>query len=594
MSSGSPSSLTSSSCGDQVDIDSFINYDSTLYPSPSLSPSNNRGKAAVIQRPTIASSSSYTPQQTQSQTFSGPSHQYEQYKQQTGLPVGGLANTLAFNDMSYGMNSGTVMPGDSFFDVPNGLYDFNYMDGRSLSVGDGTDLDLDMDSPETEALPAYFYPTAKNEFIDPNAVGGQEEPSPPTSNARRVFPGMHQQAAQAKAAQQQKQQEMIRQQQQRQLAAQQAPPAQSRGNRAAAHPPTDPIVEERISRLLHQMRQNSAGEDDEASTPTNLPHIAKLKKEEEDMDEDERLLASEEGKKLSSKERRQLRNKVSARAFRSRRKEYIGQLEGEVAKHAQENNELKNQNRALMEENARLTELTRMLLSSPAFSGFMNELSVDQTQPQVQEQHAPQQTSLQPTRKDVNPHQVTQQQPRMRQQQIGLALMPDIDFSTLDLNGSWNSGMDMTFNNIQAFPVTGVPQGPAVDTGILSGKTSNFVPSYSSSEDSKDVPVVERAPKAQKVEETSVSTFCEDVEFDESDPAFALFSDAPASKETVTTPFEDLFGGVAPEKVFSRLEIVIDDESADQDVLAMERFERMLSSIDESFRRIGNITSHLQ
>jgi hypothetical protein len=51
-----------------------------------------------------------------------------------------------------------------------------------------------------------------------------------------------------------------------------------------------------------------------------LPHIIRMKKEEEDMDEDERLLASEEGKKLSSKERRQLRNKVSARAFRSRRK----------------------------------------------------------------------------------------------------------------------------------------------------------------------------------------------------------------------------------------------------------------------------------
>ena len=45
-----------------------------------------------------------------------------------------------------------------------------------------------------------------------------------------------------------------------------------------------------------------------------------MRKEEDDMDEDERLLASEEGKKLSSKERRQLRNKVSARAFRSRRK----------------------------------------------------------------------------------------------------------------------------------------------------------------------------------------------------------------------------------------------------------------------------------
>ena len=43
-------------------------------------------------------------------------------------------------------------------------------------------------------------------------------------------------------------------------------------------------------------------------------------KDEKDMDADERLLASEEGKNLSSKERRQLRNKVSARAFRSRRK----------------------------------------------------------------------------------------------------------------------------------------------------------------------------------------------------------------------------------------------------------------------------------
>jgi len=306
-----------------VDIDSFINFDSSLYPSPSLSPSTSRGKAPVIQRPTVASSSSsYAAQQSQNQTFSGPSHQYEQYKQQTGLPVGGLANTFAFNDMSYGMNSGLVMPGDSLFDmgVSDGMYGFNAMDGRNLSVGDGTDLDLEMDSPSNESLPAYFYPSEKNEFIDPNAVGGQEEPSPPASNVGRVWPGMHQQAAMAKAAQQQKQQEMIRQQQ-RQLAAQQAPPRQNRSNRATAHQPSDPIVEERISRLLHQMRQNSAGSPEDATTPTgNLPHIAKLKKEEEDMDEDERLLASEEGKKLSSKERRQLRNKVSARAFRSRRK----------------------------------------------------------------------------------------------------------------------------------------------------------------------------------------------------------------------------------------------------------------------------------
>jgi hypothetical protein len=58
----------------------------------------------------------------------------------------------------------------------------------------------------------------------------------------------------------------------------------------------------------------------DALSPPNLGNLPRSKKEEDDMDEDERLLASEEGKKLSSKERRQLRNKVSARAFRSRRK----------------------------------------------------------------------------------------------------------------------------------------------------------------------------------------------------------------------------------------------------------------------------------
>ncbi|KAJ9477237.1 BZIP domain-containing protein [Pseudozyma hubeiensis] len=39
----------------------------------------------------------------------------------------------------------------------------------------------------------------------------------------------------------------------------------------------------------------------------------------------------EEYKKLSSKEKRQLRNKISARNFRTRRKEYIGQLEDQIA-----------------------------------------------------------------------------------------------------------------------------------------------------------------------------------------------------------------------------------------------------------------------
>ncbi len=66
--------------------------------------------------------------------------------------------------------------------------------------------------------------------------------------------------------------------------------------------------------LLNSMRQSSVTtEDEEGSHMNNMSHAQRMRKEEDKMDEDERLLASEKGKKLSSKERRQLRNKVCSR-----------------------------------------------------------------------------------------------------------------------------------------------------------------------------------------------------------------------------------------------------------------------------------------
>lgn len=53
--------------------------------------------------------------------------------------------------------------------------------------------------------------------------------------------------------------------------------------------------------------------------------------DDEELDDDDAWRPSpEEYKKLSSKEKRQLRNKLSARAFRTRRKDYIGTLEGHI------------------------------------------------------------------------------------------------------------------------------------------------------------------------------------------------------------------------------------------------------------------------
>lgn len=276
--------------------------------------------------------------------------------------------------------------------------------------------------------------------------------------------------------------------------------------------------------------------------------------------------------------------------------EYIGQLEGEVAAKANEANDLRVQNRALMEENQRLTDLTRMLLASPSFSTFLNDLSSNGLPaPSIEVPSRPvtQAPAPQPTRKDVNPNRAAQEmQNQQNTSQVGMAMVPEqnLDFSMLDINvNGWNSGLDMTFNNAQVFAVTEVPEGPAIDTSVLSGKSESF--STPSSRDCKEqAPVIERMPVIEETDNETASVSSTDVDLDASDPAFALFIDTQPAKQT-TEPFEDMFGGVELEKVFSRVELIVNDES--QDVIDVERFERMCSSMEGAFQRIGSVTSHL-
>ena len=331
-SSSTNNPATFNGCYDPLDVDSFINYDQLRCPSPSLSPASRLHSS----RPSMSTStsSSLLPANSVSPpSFSGPSHQYDLHKQQTGLPVGALANTLAVNQASninlvksqsgFGMSTD-----DSFFGTnPNvdDFLDFKATSSHNPSLSVASDIDMDFDATSGETLPAFFFPEKSNAaetgFVNPSAIGGQEDQvvqpeianiAAPQGNAvGRLYPGIHQQQAAMAKAQQQKQQ---------QHEAQNSQATQS--SRPAQHS-ADPAVDERISRLLQSMRQASvaSSHDDGTSSNGNMhQHIARMRKEEEDMDEDERLLASEQGKKLSSKERRQLRNKVSARAFRSRRK----------------------------------------------------------------------------------------------------------------------------------------------------------------------------------------------------------------------------------------------------------------------------------
>ncbi|KAG4437887.1 hypothetical protein IFR05_006647 [Cadophora sp. M221] len=563
-------SNSQASCHDPLDsLVDFSEYDKLSYQSPSISPSATKSQftsRAVSNTPATLPSSSQP-------DLSGPSHNYGMYKQQTGIPQGAVASTLAVNQMNqFGFSDGYLSgfnPSDEFVDF-----------GTAPNQTGFADIDMEFDSPKPE--PAFFYPEASPEFINPQSTISTPAVLPTqTSNVGRLWPGMHQQqAALAKAQQQQKQQQqIIQQQRQNAMVGQQKPAPRQRGSQVP-----DPIVEEKISQLLNSMRHSSVGSDETSNNGNNMSHVQRARKDEEDMDEDERLLASEEGKKLSSKERRQLRNKVSARAFRSRRKEYIGQLEGEIAVKVNENTDLRAQNRALMEENTRLSDLTRMLLSSPSFSGFLDTLASNpaaaQTAQAVQQQ--PQQVEQQPqrVRKDVNPYAAQQQQ--MQQQHIGMTMIPEqtMDFSMLDLNSAYSY-------QPQVFSVLSLPE-TILDTETLSGKSSSFSTSASDAE-KVELPKIERLPVSEPVEaELSVVV---DEEFD-ADPAFALFS-APVSASASESKQDLDLSFLANLSIKpSQYELVTKTDDAASDA-AFRRVERLARDMDACVERLMSLTMHL-
>jgi hypothetical protein len=270
------------------DIDSF----SQLSGSPTES-----SKATILNRPIKRESVSRSLMPAQGN--GGPSFPYEAYQQHTGLVTGALENTHAF------------FGGNNFLTSDSGL-DFNF------------------NSPLTQQSSSFSSPTT--DFLDASPIRGTVDPSHLSQAAEPTFPGpnvrvyngYHSQVAAAQAAeaaklkveaQQRQQQKIIQQQQQQRHAAQSA----------KSQKPSDATLDQTISQVLNHMRQQDSSPVDMDGTTSPANGQRSNSKELDEMDEDERLLNSEEGKKLSPKERRQLRNKVSARHFRKRRKgKHIG------------------------------------------------------------------------------------------------------------------------------------------------------------------------------------------------------------------------------------------------------------------------------
>ncbi|KAL6411201.1 zinc induced facilitator 1 [Ilyonectria robusta] len=263
-------------------------------------------------------------------------------------------------------------------------------------------------------------------------------------------------------------------------------------------------------------------------------------------------------------------------------------LEAEIANKVNENGDLRTQNRALMDENKRLSDLTRMLLSSPSFSNFLDHLSsnpatMNQT-PQLKAEAQQQQQAQQP--KDVNPYGSQQSQ-----QQIGMAMIPEqsMDFSMLSIDNSAYNFQPQVF-------VVDTPDVPApIDAAILSGKSSNFVePSFDSDEEKVEMPVIERpVEKTQITESTEV-----DSEF-ESDPEFALFHSEPATSsepkelDTDCLSHIDLFAGIESEKALARFELVDASEEEATAAMAMARVQRISANVDAVVSRLELLTMDL-
>ena len=267
--------------------------------------------------------------------------------------------------------------------------------------------------------------------------------------------------------------------------------------------------------------------------------------------------------------------------------EYISQLEGEIAVKVNENTDLRSQNRALMEENTRLSDLTRMLLSSPSFSGFLDTLASNPAAAQAaqaavqQPPHVEQQQPQQRVRKDVNPFAAQQQM-----QHIGMTMVPEqaMDFSMLELHN------DNFSYQPHVFSVLSLPES-VIDTEVLSGKNSSF--SCLASDDEKiELPTVERMPVSEETAKVEFPIVV-DEEFD-SDPAFSLYASSPAP--TVTAPQELDLGSIIRNISLkpSAFELVtvsnVDEATSDA---AMKKVERLASEMDACVDRLMSLTMHL-
>lgn len=263
-----------------------------------------------------------------------------------------------------------------------------------------------------------------------------------------------------------------------------------------------------------------------------------------------------------------------------------------------------------MSENTRLTDLTRMLLESPAFSTFLDQMSgtdkQSSTQPLLEAPAPKKEVSRSNAPKDVNPHLPSPPvQGGQNDAQVGMALMPESSTNFHTGNTTWADNMDFGLYDAQVYAVTSMPEGPAVDgfdASFLSGKSTSFLGQVASGMCKQVAPAIEypslshhesrrETRPGKDLDETSC-------EVDESDPAFSLYNDEVTEPSTSSTTESGnmFFCSILTEKPFVRLELTLVDEVSEHgivDAAAIDKFVRFCAMMEAASQRVAAATSHM-
>jgi len=165
-----------------------------------------------------------------------------------------------------------------------------------------------------------------------------------------------------------------------------------------------------------------------------------------------------------------------------------------------------------------------MLLSSPAFSNFLDDLSNNSQPVPAQLVRQVEQVQQMPQQMPPPPPQQQQQQQQQQQPpkdiaayhvrpQVNMALVPEtnIDFASLDLNAAFdmsNAGATWGNNQPQVFAVLELPEGPAIDEldmEAISGKSTSPAPLFEQSE-KNEFPAVPVLPTIRETFEEKEAT----------------------------------------------------------------------------------------